>query len=207
MDLKQSDIYFSQIFDPLTLNQAKEIVLTSDPNNPNKFNQETSFLINFIIKNSFITKNDKVLDFGCGMGRIAKKLIEDIGCNVIGLDTSLHMQIHAMTYVNNDKFDTVTNYSNNDINVVIASLVLQHTKNPEIEIDTIYNILSQKGILIVINEHNRYVPIGIDNNGFVKWYDDKINIMDLLSKKFVCIGTYDYPNTNQKPLSVWTKLN
>jgi len=197
--------YFSQIFSPLTLSQAKHIVLTPDSTKLTKFEDDTDFLVNFILNNKLITEFDKVLDFGCGMGRISKPLIEKIGCTVIGLDTSLHMQIHAINYVNNDKFDTVICYNTKDINVVIASLVLQHVENPQTDINNIYNMLISNGILILLDENIRYVPVGVDNDGYVKWYNDGINIIELVSKQFNCIGRYDYPNTTTKPLSVWRK--
>jgi SAM-dependent methyltransferase len=197
--------YFSQVFDPLTLSQAKDVVLTPDPTNPNKFLQETNRFVEFITKNQLILSTDKVLDFGCGMGRISKGLIDQLGCVVVGLDPSLHMQIHALVYVDNNKFDTVSSYDKCDIDVVIASLVLQHTKNPELEINNIYNVLRLSGKLIVANESTRYVPIGVDNEGFVQWLDDGVDIIKLLSNKFKRIDIVDYPNAGLSTTSIWMK--
>lgn len=199
--------YYSDAFSPLTLEQAKRVVLTQDPTRPTKFSDETNFLIDFIRTHNIIINTHKVLDFGCGMGRISKELVEQLGCTVVGVDQSIHMQIHAINYVDNNNFDTYTEYTNPDIDVVIACLVLQHVEHPEQEITRLYNVLKKNGILILVNEPTRYVPIGVDQNGFVVWKDDHINIQSLLSTHFDCIGTYDYPNTTTKPLSIWQKLS
>lgn len=198
--------YYSRVFDPLTLEQAKRVVLTIDPSHPNKFKDETQFMMDFIVHHKLITVHNKVLDFGCGMGRLSKELIEQIGCEVIGVDQSIHMQMHAINYVDNIKFDTCTEYNKSDIDVVIACLVLQHVEFPHLEIERIFNSLKNNGIVILVNESVRYVPSGVDNNGFVKWIDDGINIQSIMMEKFRCVGTYDYPNTSTQPLSVWVKL-
>jgi hypothetical protein len=70
--------YIKEVFDVTTFEHAKHVVLTSDPDNPMKFENETNFLIDTIAE-QMKTKMDEssiVLDFGCGMGRVSKKLIE-----------------------------------------------------------------------------------------------------------------------------------
>ncbi len=195
--------YLSKVFQPLILRQAKDIVLSPDSTNPHKFEQETEKLVKFIVDNNLISSTDKVLDFGCGMGRISKELIDIIGCNVIGVDFSRHMLSHAIKYVEHfDKFDTTTYYQDNDIDIVIASLVLQHVEDPVKEIDNICSVLKPGGLLILINEVTRFVPIGIDNNGFVIWKDDGINIIELVSQS---LSLVDISDPGQQLLTVWYK--
>lgn len=70
--------YFKEIFDAETLEQAKDIVLTPDPNDVNKFIFETQWLIKFINAHFNVNEKTKVLDFGCGMGRISKRTDRNI---------------------------------------------------------------------------------------------------------------------------------
>lgn len=195
--------YFDIVFSPLTLEQAKQVVLTSDPTNPNKFNDETRILVNCIIKNTLISSTHKVLDFGCGMGRVSKELINQVGCEVIGLDQSIHMQLHAIDYVDNSAFDTCTTYNKSDIDVVLSILVLQHVQYPTLEIHKIYDMLVETGILITLNEPIRYVPIGVDQHGFVVWNDDGEDIDKIISSLFRL--EREIPLLNNV-LKVWTKL-
>ena len=44
-----------------------------------------------------------VLDYGCGVGRLAKAMIEAKGCAVIGLDISARMRTLAQDYVASDR--------------------------------------------------------------------------------------------------------
>ena len=48
--------------------------------------------------------NDVVLDYGCGIGRMAKELILRHNCRVIGVDISPNMRALSVQYVNSDNF-------------------------------------------------------------------------------------------------------
>ena len=52
--------YFKEIFDAQSLQQAKNIVLTPDPNDVNKFIFETNWLIKFINTHLDINEKSKV---------------------------------------------------------------------------------------------------------------------------------------------------
>jgi cyclopropane fatty-acyl-phospholipid synthase-like methyltransferase len=49
-----------------------------------------------------------VLDYGCGIGRLAKAMIDASGCSVVGLDTSPEMRKLADDYVGSDRFIAVS---------------------------------------------------------------------------------------------------
>lgn len=53
--------------------------------------------IEFIINNCKLTKNMKIVDFGCGIGRHTNKLLED-GYNAIGIDYSKNLLMKAQEY-------------------------------------------------------------------------------------------------------------
>ena len=199
--------YIKETFEPLSLEHAKDIVLSRDPSRPDKFEEETDFLVEFIEGQGLITSDSLVLDFGCGMGRVSKKLVETFGCKVIGTDISKRMLMFAEQYVHNpDKFQSKFAHDTCDVDVIIAALVLQHVEDPEKEIKHLYSVLKPGGHLVLLNEAKRFVPIGVDKNMYVIWNDDGIVINEVMSKYFTNTGFYHYCNRSDKPLSVWKKI-
>jgi 2-polyprenyl-3-methyl-5-hydroxy-6-metoxy-1,4-benzoquinol methylase len=203
--------YFKEVFNPHSIEHAKEICLTSDLIDDNKFENETKYLIDFLKGQDLIKSTTKVVDFGCGVGRISKALIRDIGCEVVGFDISENMLKYATEYVNDDKFIPViydknmTTIGKPKFDLTIASLVLQHSEHPIHDIKVIKDVLNTSGTLVLINEPNRYVPIGVNSDGYVVWEDDKIDILQEVSKHFKLVGKYPYYNRDDYPLTVWRK--
>ena len=197
--------YFKEIFDAETLEQAKDIVLTPDPNDVNKFIFETQWLIKFINAHFNVNEKTKVLDFGCGMGRISKELIETFDCFVKGIDISDNMLSIAKEYVDSDKFFPDKSHSIQDIDLVISSFVLQHSENPEQDIENLYTVMKPNGIFVLVNEPNRFVPTGVNEDNYVIWNDDKVDIIELMKTKFKFIDKYNYYNS-LPILTLWTKL-
>jgi 2-polyprenyl-3-methyl-5-hydroxy-6-metoxy-1,4-benzoquinol methylase len=201
--------YIRQVFDATDLETGKQICLSKDIRYPNKFEEETQFLIDFIKQNNLINSKTKVADFGCGIGRVAKELIENFNCSVVGFDTSMHMLRLAEQYVENDKFKIQKykreyKWNKERFDIFIASFVLQHSEHPKEDIDFIYENLEEQGTLVIVNEPERLLPVDI-KNGYAVWFDDKINIPELISKKFKHIGYYDYYKRDIKCLSLWEK--
>jgi 2-polyprenyl-3-methyl-5-hydroxy-6-metoxy-1,4-benzoquinol methylase len=201
--------YIRQVFDATDLETGKQICLSKDIRYPNKFEEETQFLIEFIKQNNLINSKTKVADFGCGIGRVAKELIENFNCNVVGFDTSMHMLRLAEQYVENDnfkiqKYKREYKWNKERFDIFIASFVLQHSEHPKEDIDFIYENLEEQGTLVLVNEPERLLPVDI-KNGYAVWFDDKINIPELISEKFKHIGYYDYYKRDIKCLSLWEK--
>jgi 2-polyprenyl-3-methyl-5-hydroxy-6-metoxy-1,4-benzoquinol methylase len=199
--------YIKEVFEPTTIQHAMHICLTSDPENPNKFLEETSFFVKAISEYNIINPDTKVLDFGCGMGRISRGFVEYFGCNVIGLDANENMLKFANIFVGNPKkFTTVTEYKEKEtIDVAVACFVLQHVQDPDKEIQTIYDSLKLGGHLILLNENIRYVPDDIDKGNFIIWKDDEYNIFSALAKKFDLVDSTTYMNTD-KSIKIYKKV-
>lgn len=202
--------YISQIFTPTSLEHAKNICLTPDDEDPNKFVNETNFFIDFVNEKQLIRPQTHVADFGCGMGRISKQLIERIGCKVTGFDISYPMLLTATNYINSDKF-AAKKYKKDfkedlkeTFDVVIATFVLQHSEHPEWDLSFIKNILKPNGVFILVNEEKRFIPIDICE-GNVVWHDDEIDIKQATSTNFNFVGEYEYYNRPDKCLTVWSK--
>lgn len=128
-----------------------------------------------IIHNKLLAGSDKVrvLDFGCGLGRIIKYLYDTLSINDLQ-----HIEIYGYDFPNmidmtrkylDDKIWKETNWINNPIqnlqnlttnkelikfDVVIASIVFQHINENELQdvLETLRNIMKQNSLLVV---HNR----------------------------------------------------
>lgn len=191
--------YIKEVFDVTTFEHAKHVVLTSDPNNPNKFENETNFLIDTIAEQMSTKMNEDsvVLDFGCGMGRVSKKLIEKFNCNIIGVDISNTMLTFANIYVaKSKKFKPMNSYNiANTIDVCVSTFVLQHVQDPKTEIDIIYNNLKTGGYLILVNENKRYVPSDVDSNRYVVWHDDGFDVFGEINSRFKKVNSVQYMKT------------
>src|SRR3989344_8038768 len=87
--------YIHEVFLPQTLEAAKHVALTSAPQDPQKFERETQFLVDFLRAQGLVSADTRVLDFGCGMGRVAKALIQQNGCSEEGTDVSPAMRHFA----------------------------------------------------------------------------------------------------------------
>jgi SAM-dependent methyltransferase len=198
--------YIKQCFDVTSFDQAKHVVLSNDPNNPNKFEQETKFLVDAI--SNFMLLNDSmvVLDFGCGMGRVSKELINRFNCKVIGLDISPSMLMFAKLYTANpNKFYATHNYDLPcSVDFALSILALQHAENAQREIDNIVNVLKPYGVFVLLNEPERWIPMNIDNKGFIVWEDDKFNVHQYCESKLTKIGSVPYID-NKKEIVFYRK--
>jgi SAM-dependent methyltransferase len=188
--------YVKETFDVFNIEQAKDVVLTPDSNEPNKFIHETKFLVDKI--QSFIKPTEKmiVLDYGCGMGRVSKELIDRCDCKIFGVDISDSMLHFAKIYVDNDlKFSPIKEYFEKEkIDLAISILCLQHAENPKKEIDVIFDALKPGGIFVLLNEYKRFVPGGVDKDGYVIWMDDGINVHEYVQNKMKEIKRINYMN-------------
>jgi ubiquinone/menaquinone biosynthesis C-methylase UbiE len=117
-----------------------------------------------------------VVDYGCGIGRLAKPLIKKMGCNVVGLDISANMRALATSMVNDPKFaamdttifDLINGYT---YDAAIAVWTLQHCLDLEDVLERLQRIVGRRGKLIVVNNVTRCLPV---ENG--EWADDSLDV-------------------------------
>lgn len=198
--------YVKETFDPVSIDHAKHIVLTSDPNNPDKFEKETAALLDILASELEITSISTVLDFGCGMGRVSKELVHRFNCNVVGVDISERMKIFAMLYVSNPKkFKIAETIETGFFDFCIAAFVLQHTENPKSEISKIVNGLNDNGILVLLNENIRYVPADVARDSNVIWHDDKFDVHGEVEKYLTKVKSIPYPPNTELRIDFYKK--
>jgi 2-polyprenyl-3-methyl-5-hydroxy-6-metoxy-1,4-benzoquinol methylase len=139
------------------------------------------------------------------MGRLSKPLIDKFGCTVIGIDQTDTMLKFANQYVNNSKFTATKENRNYAADLLLSVLVLQHSPDPKADIDYFYETLKTNGLIMLINEHNRYVPVALDQNNYVIWQDDKIDVLALMANRFSLVSKNIYYNGNDI-LTIWKKI-
>ncbi len=99
--------YRPEVFDVRNMDDAKKIILTSETGTTSRerWELETPYLVAEIGRLLDIDNNSIVLDYGCGIGRLSKGLIEAYGCSVVGVDISPSMLQLAQQYVQSDRFE------------------------------------------------------------------------------------------------------
>ena len=105
-------IYTPGIFDRNSLAAAKQVILTVPPDIADEFWQRATIATGKLILEAVRpTRDDVLLDFGCGIGRLAKELIGHTGCRIVGVDMSAAMRRYAIEYVASDRFSVMSSSS------------------------------------------------------------------------------------------------
>ena len=166
---------------------AMSIILTAEDSTTEKrWRTETPYLADLINKNLELSPNSWVLDYGCGIGRIAKELIARHGCQVVGVDISPSMRALAPTYVASDRFFACASAMLDGLiergiafDAAISIWVLQHCLHPGDDIARIKRALRPQGKLFVMNTIHRAVP-----TRELAWVNDGIDLRSELGREF-----------------------
>ena len=188
--------YYPEIFDVSDMQRAKEIILTAEgpgADTESRWAAETPYVMELMRDALPLRPDMVVLDYGCGIGRMAKAMIDVHGCSVIGVDISASMRVLATEYVASDRFMAVSP-SQLDLligaglrtHAAIAVWVLQHCFAPRDDIARIRRSLTPGGRVFVLNMPKRAVPAVVKaaaDNGFF-WASDKVDVAALLRAAF-----------------------
>ena len=179
--------YNPEIFDVPDLPQAKHIILTPEGSTTEqRWETETPYVADIIGQTIHLTPTTIILDYGCGIGRLAKELINRHQCFVIGIDISAKMLELAQNYVQSDRFigcspaafDVLVNRGLR-VDAAISIWVLQHCQNPVDDITRIQRALRPNAGFFVLNNVYRAVPT-VEK----AWVNDGINIKTLIAERF-----------------------
>lgn len=196
--------YNPKVFKRLTLEEAKRVILTPEPktSSEERWEKETPRFAEELIETLKPGKDSLLLDYGCGIGRLAKELIERSGCTVIGIDISRRMLSFAHGYVGSERFAGATRQgllamlqAGLRVDGAFAVWVLQHSLKPESDIALLQAALKAGGRLQVINALKRWVPT---DEG---WNNDGKDVWDMLEDRFTRIEERPLPKGSvSKPL-------
>ena len=198
-------IHRPQIFEVGSLDQARAIILTPDgASTDQRWATETPWLVGHLAGQLEPRADSLLLDYGCGVGRLAKPLIERFGCAVLGVDTSQSMRQLAPQDVGADSFTVHAPHGLDRLldhglqcDHAYAVWALQHCAWPDQDIARIRRALRPGGRLSLVNARSRLVPI---EGG---WLDDGVSIPDLLDANgFTLLETASLPPDAAPPAVV-----
>jgi SAM-dependent methyltransferase len=180
-------VYDPTCFDASSVEAAKEIILTPEyASTEDRWQMETPLDVEAIIRECRLAQGQVVLDYGCGIGRIARELPGRTGVFVIGVDISRPMRRLAAEYVSNDDLFVCVSPAAMDrlicnglrVDAAYSIWVLQHCLQPEVDIERIQNALKPGGRFHLVNNLYRAVPTQAG------WVNDGIDIRALLKQRF-----------------------
>lgn len=169
-----------------SIDAAKRIILTPEKelSTDQRWSAETPHVCDLIEHQVRLTGRSVVVDYGCGVGRIAKELIRRHACRVIGVDIAPNMRALAASYVKSDRFFAVApdmlDMVKPQADLVVAVWTLQHVLSPGVETARIREMMKIDGAwLFVVNEvKHRFIPT---DRG---WMDDGLDVRKHLGERF-----------------------
>jgi SAM-dependent methyltransferase len=191
---RPSPSYSPAIFHANDLETAKTIILNPMPDmtTDERWEVETQNLVEELGRVMKLGTESLILDYGCGIGRVANALIERYGCSVVGVDISAEMRRFAVDYVKSDRFLACEPAALDPMIAegfratgAYACWVLQHCHAPEEDIERIESALAPGALFFVLNSDHRWVPT---NRG---WAVDGISVEELLVARFEAISKTD----------------
>ena len=179
--------YRPEVFDVPDEAAARAIILTPEGGTPTetRWERETPYLARLAVAELQIVAGMRVIDYGCGIGRLARELIAKTHCNVVGVDISASMRRLAVAHVQSAAFDALDpetfaagSATGPRADAAIACWVLQHCMQPARDIERIFEALRPGARLIVVNNWLRAVP------GDTGWVNDGVDIAALVEARF-----------------------
>jgi len=179
--------YNPSIFNQKDLEEAKRIILTNekDISSETRWENETPYLVDSISSKIELNEKSIIVDFGCGIGRLSKELINKFNCKVVGVDISSDMRGHAKKYVNSSNFQAISPRQFREMilkgvrfDAALAIWVLQHCIDPLSDIVMLKTALKISGSFYVLNNVQSAIPT---DKG---WKSNKLDIFKLLENFF-----------------------
>jgi ubiquinone/menaquinone biosynthesis C-methylase UbiE len=170
--------YNPNFFEADSIDHAKKIILYDDTV-PDQWETETKLTIDFFNQKNLFTKDSIVLDWGCGIGRLAKPIIEQFNCKVVGVDFQPNMLKYATEYVNHPNFTTISNEEffklpDDYFTIGIAVWAFQHCTNLEPIIHNVQRTLKVNSILCIFDSTSKAIPVQVIDDDYSATKDDII---------------------------------
>jgi 2-polyprenyl-3-methyl-5-hydroxy-6-metoxy-1,4-benzoquinol methylase len=186
-------------FNVANVSTAKSIILTGDTdkegrqvNAEERWKLETPYMAD--MAKSRLGEYTTIIDYGCGIGRMAKPMTSDTQY-MVGVDSSPSMRALACVQAKTENFAAVpveiVKAFPMQFDAAISIWVLQHIPQPDLDeaIRTLFHVMKPGAKLFIANSNVRYIP---DTSQF-GWFDDGISVKERLLTRFSCLatGTFD----------------
>jgi SAM-dependent methyltransferase len=185
--------YNPLVFEQPTPQAARAIILTPEDGltTDERWERETPYVAQLAGEKLALKPGNLVLDYGCGIGRIAKVLIERFQVHVLGVDISQNMRSLAPTYVGSLNFSIVSPEALRTMigkglraDAAIAIWVLQHCVRPHEDIRLIKESMREGARLLVLNNHHRAVP-----TLEAGWVNDGLDVQSIAAESLTTQAT------------------
>lgn len=176
--------YCPEVFVRKTISEAQAIILMPEAglSTAERWGRETDWLMERIAFDAI----GLVVDYGCGIGRLSKRLERR---PVLGVDISSTMRASAEQYVRRNDFGAVCPPMLGRLVAAgvraqgaIAAWVLQHCLDPRSDIELLASVLVPDAPLWVVNMDDRAVPM--TDGASIQWLSDGEDINALLGEHF-----------------------
>jgi SAM-dependent methyltransferase len=180
-----STTYKPETFATADLEAARQIILTATPQQTTdeRWEIETPYMAELLGEQLAIQPGQMIVDYGCGVGRLSKALIERYDCFILGVDQSDEMRALAPSYVGSASFSVVSRRMFHQMGVrgfradaAFSVWVLQHCLSPEQDIGLMIAALPSGAPLTAVNMKRRAIPTQEK-----AWADDGIDMRALLA--------------------------
>jgi SAM-dependent methyltransferase len=180
--LKQVSYDPARYLDIETVEEAVNIITTPTEGMTAKqrWANETLALMPLIERH--VMPESRVLDYGCGIGRLAKPLVTKHGCRVVGIDISPNMRALAASCVDSPYFAALDPalfdmLRPDYFDAAIAVWALQHCIDLEQVLERIHNALMEEARLFIVNNTGRCIPVSGGD-----WADDGLDMEQMIAK-------------------------
>ncbi len=179
--------YDRHFFDADSIEKAKSLVLmdeegmTSEERWARETPSETAQIMEWLNPGP----DDLLLDYGCGVGRLARSVMAASQCSVLGIDTNRSMRALAARYVESERFSAISRQTllamqrhGLKCDHAVSVWVLQHCIRPAEDIKLVWNCLTPGGRFYVVNTFKTFIPT---DRG---WINNGTDITSLLAERF-----------------------
>ena len=163
--MSESVRYDPSIFSaPRTFEEALACAITTeaDVTTARRMAVETPYFVDLIDQHIKLGPGSRVLDYGCGPGRISKEILIRHDVRVYGADISPRMLAFAMAHTNNPRFLAMSPVMLDEVmafDAIIATWVLQHIPDVERTLGVLISKLKPNGRLFVVNANRHIIPV------------------------------------------------
>ena len=140
------------------------------------------------LSTSFVPRNSKILELGCATGFMSQYFRKVLGCQIIGVD--IDSQSKPTIVGDLDKKSTWKQIkAKKPYDLVFASAVIEHLKEPEIILQSIKQVLKPQGDLIITTPNVAHWRTRW-NLLLGKWNYTDYGILDRTHLKFFTYNTF-----------------